>query len=71
MFARAENTDDDLAMAELEVTAVRDSLIACHADRADQIGHCDERDRDGDRLRQFDSRLVDDPLGQAMAVQRM
>jgi len=70
VFKRAE-TDDDLAMAELEVTAVRDSLIACHADRADQIGHCDERDRDGDRLRQFDSRLVDDPLGQAMAVQRM
>lgn len=70
VFARTENTDDDLAMVELEVTATRDSVIACHAASADHLGHCAERDRNGARLRQFDSRLSDDPLGQAMAVQR-
>lgn len=70
VFARAEDTDDGLAMVELEITATRDSVIACHAARTDQVGHCAERDRDGDRLRQFGSPLSDDPLGQATAVQR-
>lgn len=70
VLARAEDTDDDLAMVELEVTATRDSVVACHGLRADQLGRCVERDRHGDRLRLFDARLTDDPLGQATAVQR-
>jgi hypothetical protein len=70
VLSRVSDTDDDLALVELEVTAIRDSVIACHAARADQVGRCVERDRDGDRLQQFDSRLGDDPFGQATAVQR-
>ena len=71
VFARTEVTDDDMAMVELEVTVRRDSVIACHGRRADFVGRCVERDRDGDRLRQFDTRLIDDALGQATAVQRV
>ena len=70
VFARAEDTDDDLAMVELEVTAIRDSVIACHGRRADMRGHCSERDRRGREVRTFDAHLADDPLGQATAVQR-
>ncbi|MDT4922642.1 MAG: hypothetical protein QOG01_355 [Pseudonocardiales bacterium] len=70
VFARAEDTDDYLAMVELEITSTRDSVIACHAARADQVGHCAERERNGHPLRQFDATLTDDPLGQATAVQR-
>lgn len=70
VLARAEGADDDLAMVELEVTATRDSVVACHGRRADQVGRCVERDRNGNRLRQFDTPLTDDPLGQATAVQR-
>lgn len=70
VLSRAEDADDDLAMVELEVTATRDSVVACHSHRGDRIGRCVERDRGGDRLRQFDAPLTDDPLGQATAVQR-
>lgn len=70
MFACAEGIDDGPAMVELEVTAMRDSVIACHTVRVDEVGHCAERERDGDRLRQFDSGLSDDAFGQATAVQR-
>jgi hypothetical protein len=57
-------------MVELEVTAIRDSVIACHSGRAEPLGHCTERDRAGKLLRQFDQRLTDEPFGQATAVQR-
>lgn len=70
VLARAEDTDDDLAMVELEVTATRDSVIACHGRRPDLRGHCVERQRRGRTLRRFDAQLSDDPLGQATAVQR-
>jgi hypothetical protein len=69
--SRARRTsNDDLAMIELEVAAVRDSVIACHGRRADQVGRRVEGGRDGDRLRPFDPHLSDEPLGQATAVQR-
>jgi hypothetical protein len=64
------DVDADLAMVELEVTATRDTVIACHSRRGEALGHCTERARNGKRLRQFDQRLTDEPFGQATAVQR-
>jgi hypothetical protein len=68
-FAHIGNTDDDLVMVELEVTASRDSVIACHSDR-DALGRCVERDRSGRQVRAFDARLSDDPLDGALSVKR-
>ena len=70
VLARLDDTDDDLELVELEITAVRESVIACHGRRADMLGHCVERDRRGREVRTFDAPLTDDPLGQALAVQR-
>lgn len=64
------DVDAHLAMVELEVTAARDSVIACHSGSTEPLGHCVERDRAGKRIRQFDAPLSDNPLGQATAVQR-
>ncbi|HVF05287.1 MAG TPA: hypothetical protein VNA20_10630 [Frankiaceae bacterium] len=70
VLRKARDVDAELAMVELEVTAARDSVIACHARRADVLGHCVERNRRGRELRRFDAALTDNPLGQATAVQR-
>ena len=70
VLARFDASDDDLAFVELEITAVRESVIACHGSRADMLGHCVERDRRGREARTFDAHLTDNPLGQALAVQR-
>jgi hypothetical protein len=70
VLARVESTDDHLALVELEVTATRDSVIACHAARADALGRCIERDRRGREVQRFDAYLTDNPLGQATAVER-
>jgi hypothetical protein len=69
VLARIGDADDDLAMVELEVTATRDSVIACHSD-LDALGHCVERDRSRRPLRAFDALLSDDPLEGAVAVKR-
>lgn len=70
VLARVDHIDADLTMVELEVTAIRDSVIACHGRRSDMLGRCVERDRRGREVRTFDAHLTDNPLGQATAVQR-
>lgn len=70
VFRHVGDVDADVAMVELEVSAARDTVIACHRGRSDPSGHCTELDRAGRRLRQFDQRLTDNPLRQATAVER-
>lgn len=70
VLARSDDTDAELALVELEVTATRSSVIACHGARRDAMGRCAERDRRSRELRRFDAYLTDNPLGQATAVQR-
>lgn len=70
VLARVEGTDAGVAFVELEVTALRDSVVACHGARGNAVGRCVDRDRRGRELRRFDAFLTDNPLGQATAVQR-
>jgi hypothetical protein len=69
VLAHPKGTDDDRAMVELEITASRDSVIACHSPR-DAVARCTEYDRTGRRTRAFTSRLSDTPLAGAVAVER-
>lgn len=69
-LARLDGTDDELAMVELEISPARDSLIACHAALAIQVGPCTEDDRNGRRLRRFQAQLTNDPAEDARSVQR-
>lgn len=71
VLARLDGMDDDLALVELEVSASRDSVVACRARRGEPVGRCVEHDRRRRLLRRFDAHLTDDPFGQATAVQRV
>jgi hypothetical protein len=62
--------DDPLAMVELEITAARDSLIACRASQADERAPCTEADRSGHFVRRFTDTLSDDPLAGPLSVHR-
>lgn len=63
--------DDPLAMVELEITAVRDSLVACRATHLGEPAACVEANRSRQVLNRFEVPLSDDRLAGALSVQRV
>ncbi len=63
--------DAPLALVDLEIpTSSPAELIACFAGR-DAIAHCETRDQSGDRRDTSTEELLDEPLLEALSVQRM
>lgn len=69
VVARLDDMDDELALVELEVSASRNSVVACHSGRVELVGRCVEQDRRRRLIRRFDAQLTDNPFAQATAVQ--